>query len=469
MKIRLPPSIFLFIIAVPVWLCAACFSLSEKAVGDAAESDIQQNDSGRGRQHIIHGNPSNYIRLVKHLRPGNTLVLGPGVYDDPNEVPGLPIFGLHGEPEKPIVITGPENGERPVLLARTTHNTIRIVDSSYVVIRNLVLDGRNLGVDAVKAQGISHHITLENLLIINHGNNQQTVGISTKAPAWNWVVRGNIIKRAGTGMYLGHPDGTSPFVAGVIENNLIVDTIGYNIEIKHQKSRADIPEMPVKSMTVIRHNVFSKMNNGATGGMARPNLLVGHFPLSGPGADDSYAIYGNFFYQNPTGECLFQGEGNIALYSNLFYNSSGDAVCIQPHNDVPRRINVFYNTVVAQGIGIKVVGADSAYPQMVMGNAVFASSPIRAADESFNIIYSFSAASRYLVNPGGQLGQFSLVPKPGQLIGSGPDSRSLRSFPDWDRDFNGERRVGNIRGAYAETEKNHAWFPMLERKPYLMH
>ena len=84
----------------------------------------------------------------------------------------------------------------------------------------------------------AHHITLENLLIRGHGNNQQTVGISTKCPAWNWVIRGNTIIGAGTGMYLGDSDGSAPFVAGVIERNLIVDTIGYNLQIKHQRRAA---------------------------------------------------------------------------------------------------------------------------------------------------------------------------------------------------------------------------------------
>ncbi len=57
----------------------------------------------------------------------------------------------------------------------------------------------------------------------------------------------------------------------------------------------------------------------------RPNVLVGHFPLEGPGVDDDYAIYGNFFYQNRD-EALFQGEGNVALYGNLFVNEYGDAI-----------------------------------------------------------------------------------------------------------------------------------------------
>ena len=67
------------------------------------------------------------------------------------------------------------------------------------------------------------------------GGNQQVVGISTNgAPTWNWTIRGNTIIGAGTGMYLGNSDGANPFVAGVIERNVVRDTIGYNLQIKHQ-------------------------------------------------------------------------------------------------------------------------------------------------------------------------------------------------------------------------------------------
>src|SRR5262249_150356 len=142
----------------------------------------------------------------------------------------------------------------------------------------------------------AHHITLDGLTIFGYGANQQKVGISTKCPAWGWVIRNNVIKGSGTGMYLGNSDGSAPFVAGLIEHNLIMDTIGYNLQIKHQRQRPIISGMPEdRSVTIIRHNVFSKSNNSSREKLARPNLLVGHWPPDGAGMEDSYAIYGNFF------------------------------------------------------------------------------------------------------------------------------------------------------------------------------
>ena len=179
---------------------------------------------------------------LKRLRAGDTLLLAAGEYRD-----GLPVHGLSGAPGRPIIISGPERGPPATFVAQRGRNTVSIVDSHHLVIRNLVLEGNNLPVDAVKAEGQSrwaHHITLENLVIRGHGNNQQTVGISTKCPAWNWVIREVTIVGAGTGMYLGNSDGSAPFVAGLIERNLVVDTIGYNLQIKHQLARPDLPGMP---------------------------------------------------------------------------------------------------------------------------------------------------------------------------------------------------------------------------------
>lgn len=440
----------LCVLLAPAWLCAACLGTHEPSPDHAVQPRERQYDSSDTRRHVVYGSPSNYLSLIKRLRPGDTLVLVPGVYDDPNEVPGLPVFHLHGEPGRPIVITGPDDRPHPVLRARSTHNTIRIDDASYVVIRNLELDGRNVDVDGVKAQGASHHITLEGLLIRNHGADQQSVGISTKASASHWVIRRNVIVGAGTGMYLGNPDGTSPFVSGLIENNLIVDTIGYNLQIKHQGTRAlRSGADEAAGTTVIRHNVFSKAHGGAVDGMARPNVLVGHFPRSGPGARDVYQIYGNFFYQNPTGECLFQGEGNIALYNNLFVNHHGEAVCIQPHNGVPRMVHVFFNTVVARDTGIRVRGGDPACEQQVVGNAVFAASPIQARDQSDNFQAPFTSTPQYLADPMAEPGRLSLFPKSMAMSGAPIDVRPLRRFLEWSVDFNGAPRDARARGAHA--------------------
>lgn len=438
---------------------------SSPPTNPGAGSGLPSADWPKPTGAVIKANPSNYLTLLRALKPGETLELEAGVYDDPNDVPGLPIFELAGTETQPILITGPESGPRPKFLGRSTHNTVRIRNSSWVIIRNLEIDSRNLGGSGVAAQGSNHHIWLENLYIHGVGRDQQNVGISTvSAPNWNWVIRGNTIVGAGTGMYLGNSDGENAFVAGTIENNLVRDTIGYNLQIKHQNPRPAIAGMPTgKSVTVIRHNVFTKGANSSTGGMARPNVLVGHFPKSGPGVDDHYEIYGNFFWQNPT-EALFQGEGNIAMYSNVMATDSGAAINIQPHHDVPKAIEIFGNTIIAKGSGIRVTGGASGHEQRVRGNAVFSDSPISGGTQAGNFTGAYAHAANHLVEPFGALGSFQAFPLAGALSGVALDTTGLTNYTDWDVDFNRQARDWTIRGAYSGGGTNPGWTPVLEAR-----
>lgn len=288
----------------------------------------------------------NYRDYLRRLQPGDRVLLAPGDYHQ-----GLPLHNLSGQPGQPIIIEAADPTEPPRFIARPGANTVSLVNVRYLVLRHLELDGRTQAVDAVKAEGHSHHadfITLEHLYIHDHAASQQNVGISTKCPAVGWVVRNNRIERVGTGMYFGDSDGSDPFVGGVIEGNRVSQTLGYNLQIKHQKTRP--PEYAGRHDTVIRYNVFSKQD-ALPGPLARPNVLLGHFPLAGAGSEDRYLVYGNLFLHNPS-EALLQAEGRVAVYGNVFINGGGDAIHIQPHNDVPRDMDIFSNTVLASGAGI---------------------------------------------------------------------------------------------------------------------
>lgn len=409
-------------------------------------------------------NPDNYRQALNRLEPGDSLLLEPGTYRQ-----GIWIDGLNGNPGKPITLAGV--GGRPIFLARPEKDTVLIQNASYITLRNLEIDGQGLMVNGVRSSGrFAHHIVLEDLYIHGLGRHQQIVGISSKCPAWDWRVSRNIVVGAGTGMYFGNSDGNHPFWGGIIENNLIADTIGYNLQIKHQNSRPQLAGMSREPRaTVIRHNVFSKATGGSTGPEARPNVLVGHWPLQGPGKDDQYLIYGNFFHENPH-ESLFQGEGRIALYNNLFYGAYKNefpAVAIQPHNDIPRKVRVFFNTVVHPWKGIRVLHQEGAteLDQQIVGNAVFAETPILGGQQADNFVGDYADAKDYLQNPSGPLATLSLFPKPGKLELSRISLRQFAEFPGSDRDFNGLKRNDRFRGAYAGAGNNPGWKPAIERQP----
>jgi len=136
------------------------------------------------------------------------------------------------------------------------------------------------------------------------------VGISSKCPTWDWVVRNNIIERAGTGIYLGDSNGDAPFVRGTIELNLIVDrwatTWRSSTRTRDPRSRHADRRQRHGHPPQRLHQIIQRLDRGSRA----PNVLVGHWPLSGPGQNDRYELYGNFFFQNDTHvEALFQGEG----------------------------------------------------------------------------------------------------------------------------------------------------------------
>lgn len=412
----------------------------------------------------LKGDPGNYLSQLRKLKPGDTLELAAGTYAS-----GLPIHKMDGEPGKPLTVTGPESGAPALFTGRDGHDTVEVFGSSYIVVRNLELDGKGLDVFGVNGRDTSHDITIDGLTIRNHGTNQQVVGIACNStPSWNWTIRNNVIVGTGTGMYLGGSEGDAPFVAGVIENNLVMNTIGYNIQIKHQNSRPDLPGMPKKAVTVIRNNVFCKAEKGkGQSDGARPNLLVGHFPESGDGSEDQYLIYGNFFYENSSDEALFQGEGTVALYNNLLVNTlGGAAVRIQRHNGKVKEIRVFNNTVVSKGPGIRVGGGDSAHKQIVAGNVVFASGGISAGEQFENVTGSYDDAPKFLRAPQNSPGSLDLFPVAGKLTGKPLDANVFDKYEHADRDFNDNKRSGPYRGAYEGGEgKNPGWLPQLERKP----
>lgn len=409
----------------------------------------------------------NYRQVMAGLQPGDTLLVRAGRYTN-----GFGINTLNGTAAQPILIAGPTAGPRAIIVARSCCNTIGITNSSYLRIQSLDLEGNGEFVDAIKAESNSnyaHHITLEDLHISGHGSDQQIVGISTKSPAWDWVVRYNVIERAGTGMYLGNSDGADPFVRGVIEYNVIIDPVGYCMEIKHQNPRPNVAGMPTgQSVTIIRHNVFTKASNASTGGSARPNLLVGHWPPSGAGQNDRYEIYGNFFHQNRSGsEPLFQGEGNVALHDNVMVNGFGSAILVRPQNGDVRNIFVYHNTVFADGDGVAIFNPAGGFTPLVVGNAVFAGTPITNADGTVrdNVTGRLADANMHVNNAQTNLAGMDFYPRAGALSGGAIDVSAFASHIDSNLDFNGNARPGTYRGAYGGAGTNPGWTLAIDTKP----
>ncbi len=414
---------------------------------------------------LITATPDDYTDFLPTLVAGDTLALAAGTYTR-----DLTLRNLNGTASDPIVIMGSPLLYTTVFTARSCCNTVSITKCSYLVIKNLELSGGGVEVDAVKGEGTAgnwaHHITLEYLNIVGYGADQQLVGISTKCHAWNWTIRKNRIIGAGTGLYLGNSDGDKPFVNGLIEYNLIMNTVGYNMEIKHQSDgvRDAFPGTAVEGKTIIRHNVFSKEENASTGGSARPNVLLGAFPSNGSGANDVYEVYGNFFYQNPV-EALLQGTGNLALYANVFVNLSDPsgfrAVYITLQNGFrPRKVWIFHNTVWAMNSsgGIRLYNPDPAYRQYCHANAVFSPQAISGFTDTLdNVTNSFMMAAGEVLGAASPLILLDLYPRATRLIGGLTSDAPFSVFTDAGQDFNGDVYDWRYRGAYSGCCINPGW------------
>jgi hypothetical protein len=410
------------------------------------------------RAEDVPADPSNYRDLLGTLQPGDTLHLAAGTYTDT-----LPISGLNGSESAWITITGPESGEPAVIVADPGPccNTVEIADSSYLVLRKLTIDGNDVdGAFGISAKsGVVHHIRIEDNELINHDTSQQNVGISTKVPTWGWEIRRNRIVGVGTGLYLGNSDGTEPFIGGLIEHNLVKDSIGYSMQIKWQLPRPNVSGMPTDPVsTIVRHNVFIK-NDVASPDGDRPNLLVGGFPDSGPGSEDRYEIYGNFFFHNPR-EALLQVSGRVSIHDNIFVDGATNAITLADH-DLPLMQAFVYNNTIYSVTGGIAFGSAAPQGDAVFGNLVFSANPISGGigDERDNIVAGVAEAAQYVTAPSLMLGQMDFYPLVGGACqGSALDMSKVVTDVDHDVDFNGTAKAGfTFRGAYAGEGENPGW------------
>lgn len=409
------------------------------------------------RAETIQADANDYKSKLSLLKPGDTLLLAPGDYPL-----GLYLNNLNGNANAWITVKGPDTGAQPRFLGDPNRgrNTVEIDNSSYLAIENLTVDGQSItSIHGISAKGTNtHHIRIEGCTIVGHGGNQGTVGISTKLPTWNWVIRRNRILGAGTGMYLGNSDGQQPFIAGLIENNLIDDPEGYCMQIKHQFSRPSVAGMPTTpQVTIVRHNVFVKSDRASRDGN-RPNLLIGGLPESGAGSQDMYEIYGNFFFHNPR-ESLLQAEGRVSIHDNVFVDGSTNAIYLTNHNIGLRVAHVYNNTIYGGSRGVYFnVAATVAHS--VVGNLIFAESPIAGSysNASNNVTDVVAAAGAYVKSPSFVLGTMDFYPLPGKCQGSALDLSPYAGQVEYDKDFNGTSKGAfAFRGAYAGEGTNPGW------------
>lgn len=421
---------------------------------------------GASSAFAVDANPSNYESILPTLKPGDTLNLAAGTYKG-----GLDITSLNGTEAQPIVIQGA--GDATIFEGNGCCNTVEIVNSSYVVVRDILVDGKGIdGVFGVSAKGgesnVVHHITIEGCHLIGQGASQQTVGISTKTPTSGWIIRRNVIEGPGTGMYLGNSDHTFPFAAGLIEYNLIKDPIGYDIQIKDQAEWPSHPALPSgDSKTIVRHNVFLKNDQPSPDG-PRPNLFLGGQPPSGLGSGDSVEVYGNLIVHNSVDEPLIQAAGRVSIHDNILVDASDEALLLTAHDGFPvLRALVYNNTIYGAKRGVVLSGAATEGDALI-GNLIFADTPVSGFTlEKDNVTDSVANAGSYVNAASITLGQMDFYPAEGSMAeGSALDLSMFSADEAPGCDFNGTSKgSATFRGAYGGSGQNPGWKLAAETKP----
>jgi len=424
--------------------------------------------AGTARAADVPANPSDYLSLLGSLKPGDKLVLEPGTYTQ-----GLPITGLNGAEAAWITIAGPGSGPAAIFEGNACCNTVELVDSSFVAIEHITVDGKGIdGVFGVSAKGstanVTHHIRIEGCKFVGQNGSQQTVAISTKTPTHGWVIRGNVIDGAGTGLYLGNSNYAEPFVGGIIEYNLVRDTIGYNMQIKNQNAWPTHAALPSENAprTILRHNVFIKDDKPSPDGV-RPNVFLGGPPPSGFGAGTLVEVYGNVFVHNAN-ESLLQATGRVSIHDNIFVDASDVALRLTQHDGFPLLgARVYDNTFYVAKRAV-FLGAQPTEGDVVSGNLVFADV---AFDGPFvglgtNLVDTAANAPNYVNKPSLVLGDMDFYPLVGKVETSPIDPAPFVADPEYACDFNGRaRKTFTHRGAYAGAGSNPGWKLAEELKP----
>ncbi len=118
-----------------------------------------------------------FKRALSQAKPGTRVLLAPGVYEG-----DVYAHRLHGKPDKPIVIAGAEERNKPVIRGRA--ECLHFSDCSHLELRDVILEGsRTNGLnidDGGSFETPSHHIVLRRVIVrrVGRGGNQDGIKLS---------------------------------------------------------------------------------------------------------------------------------------------------------------------------------------------------------------------------------------------------------------------------------------------------
>lgn len=419
-------------------------------------------------QEICISSSTALLNAVMNARPGETLVLAPGVYG----VPQLALRNLRGTGEQWIVVRSASATQRATILGIGAGAAVCIEDCRFVRLEDLDIaiqgGGMNRHGVCFSTGTTSEHIVLDHCRIQNvtgHGigseaNSLQHLSVlaceindcdrrgidlgtlgSQQATAWA-TIRDSVIRRTGDGTGAHGIHIKPPSIACTIENNVLVDTgsaLGAGITTYHAGPNAQ-GGRPRSEWHTIRGNVVIDRAGNQWQGIyvANSAIVTDNIVL---GADRGIAVY-----PYRIGDVV----DNLLLAHNTIYNARSIGVQFLGGPFPPSVVVVNNASVVDQN----AVAYDGG---VGLGSAVFASNGAHGRVLSIPMgIIQLGPPSTLFVSPTTAIpgvDLYPLLPNSG-LVGS------AQVVPPTAFDLNGVRRPtsGADLGAYqAVGPRNPGW------------
>jgi Right handed beta helix region len=248
------------------------------------------------------GPDDNLCAAANSLRPGDELVLRPGLYRGPCSI------RRGGVPGQPVTIRAADPAQRPRVVYGGRSSNVLNVHADHVVIRGLEIGPTQANIDGIRIYRATG-ITVEDCLFTQLGG---IAVVANHADVHDVVVRRNTIRASrATAMYFGCHDGAACLVSGLlVEGNHIrgveaaPEQVGYGVQVKLNSSAIirDNVIMATKGPGIM---VYGSQTNGAASLVER-NVVVGARTAAGIVIGGGPALVRN-------NVVLQSGEGGIGL------------------------------------------------------------------------------------------------------------------------------------------------------------
>ncbi len=264
-------------------------------------------------------------RAGSAMRAGDVVVLRAGTYQEAivNNFPSGTSWEL------PTRVTA-YAGEQVTLQPSSADSRVVYFSrgASYISLEGLILDGSNVGYDAVKIDLASHHIRFQNCEIKNAKNQGVLINDASFIEFIRCSIHDNGLTDFTHGLYLNGAD-------SLVDGCRIYSNGGWGVHAYGSTS----------ARNVIRNNMIY---NNAKAGARGPG--IGLYTGSGQRA------YNNLIWGNQEGIAIGEGATNSKVHNNSIYKNARYGILIDPLSNSAEVLN---NIVFANAAGILNQGTGS--------------------------------------------------------------------------------------------------------------